>query len=92
MKRVMESIMRLVGKRTCEDVVAVLQDYFDGRLEPRLSTLITRHLQGCPDCDAFARSYGATIKLTGELQCEDIPEEVQVRVRQALRERIAAGR
>ena len=30
----MSFLMRLVGRRTCEDVVAVLQDYFDGAQLP----------------------------------------------------------
>jgi hypothetical protein len=39
----------------------------------------------------FARTYGTVIKLTGELEAEDIPEEVRLRVRRAVRERFAAG-
>jgi anti-sigma factor RsiW len=92
MKRVMGRMMRVLGKRSCEDVVAVLHDYFDGLLEPRLAAIITRHLQNCPECEAFARTYGEVIKLTGELDVDDIPEEVQLRVRRALQERCAAGR
>ncbi len=87
MKRVVGRLMRMMGKRTCEDVVAVLHDYFEGQLEPRLTAIIGRHLQDCPDCDAFARSYGTVVKLTGELPVDEVPEEVCVRVRQALRER-----
>jgi len=91
MKAVVGRLMRFMGRRTCEDVVAVLQDYFDGRLDPKLEAILTRHLRDCPDCEVFARTYGTVIKLTGELPEEDIPEEVRLRVRRALRERVAAG-
>ncbi|MFN8544503.1 MAG: zf-HC2 domain-containing protein [Candidatus Binatia bacterium] len=88
----MGRMMRVLGKRSCEEVVAVLHDYFEGLLEPKLTAIITRHLQNCPDCEAFARTYATVIKLTGELPADEIPEEVCLRVRRALRERFAAGR
>lgn len=87
MKRVVSRLMRMMGKRTCEDVVAVLHDYFEGLLEPRLTAIIGQHLQDCPDCDAFARTYRTVVTLSGELPADEVPEEVCVRVRQALRER-----
>ena len=89
MSHVMGRMMRVLGKRSCEDVVAVLQDYFEGCLEPKLAAIIERHLEDCPDCEAFARAYGTVIKLTGELPVEQIPDELRVRVRRALRERFA---
>jgi anti-sigma factor RsiW len=92
MKRVMSLVMRLMGKRTCEDVTAVLHHYFEGTLDPQLAAIIERHFQGCKDCAAFARTYNEVIKLTGEVQCNDVPEEVQLRVREALREHAAAAR
>jgi predicted anti-sigma-YlaC factor YlaD len=92
MKRLLAWLMRLMGKRTCAEVAAVLQDYFDGTLEPKLAALIERHFADCPNCKAFAHTYADVVSLTGELPCEEIPEEVQSLVRQALRERAAAGR
>ncbi len=89
MSHVMGRMMRVLGKRSCEDVVAVLQEYFEGSLEPRLAAIIERHLEDCPDCEAFARTYGTVIRLTGELPVEQIPDELRMRVRRALRERFA---
>lgn len=88
----MAYLMRTMGRRTCEDVVAVLHDYFEGSLAPELAAAIERHFQGCPDCHAFARTYKEVIRLTGELACDDIPDRVRQRVRAALRERVASGR
>lgn len=79
--------MRLMGKRTCEDIVAALHDYYEGTLDPKTAAIIERHFRNCPDCEGFSATYEALIHLTGELVCEDIPEEVQRRVRAALEER-----
>lgn len=90
MKRLVAFMMQLVGKRTCEDVAAVLREYLDGSLDPELTAIIERHLQDCPDCTAFTRTYAEVVKLTGELPVDEIPEEVCERVRHALRERVHA--
>ncbi|HWP67020.1 MAG TPA: zf-HC2 domain-containing protein [Candidatus Limnocylindria bacterium] len=87
MRRVVARLMRMMGKRTCEDVVAILHDYFEGRLDPALAAIVGHHLEDCPDCEAFARTYGTVVRLTGELPVDDIPAEVCDRVRRALRER-----
>jgi predicted anti-sigma-YlaC factor YlaD len=91
MSHVMGRMMRVLGKRSCEDVVAVLQDYFEGSLEPKLAAIIERHLENCPDCEAFARTYATVVRLTGELPVEEIPAELRARVRRALHERFASG-
>jgi predicted anti-sigma-YlaC factor YlaD len=86
----MSLMMRLFGRRSCEDVVAVLHDYFEGTLDPRLAKTIEKHFHDCPDCEAFSETYATLIQLTGELACEDIPDEVRRRVHDALAERSAA--
>jgi len=86
-KLVVRALMHLMGKRTCEEVVAVLHDYFDGTLDPRMRAILERHFQDCPDCKAFAAQYREIMKLGRELVRDDIPEEVRVRVGLALRER-----
>ncbi len=87
MRRIVALVMRLFARRTCEDVVAVLQDYFDGSLDPELEAVIEEHLRDCPDCEGFSETYEALIALTGGLACDDIPDEVQRRVHAALEER-----
>lgn len=89
MNRTMAFLMRLMGRHTCEDVASVLQDYFDGSLDPKLAASIDRHFADCPNCRHFARTYGEVIRAAGELACEDIPDDVRDRVRSAIRERSA---
>ncbi len=83
MRRVMSFLMRLMGRRTCEDVVSVLQDYFDGTLDPGLAAAIERHFRDCPDCRSFSKTYQDVVRLTGELATDDM--------RLALRERSTEG-
>ena len=92
MSRMISMMMRLFGRRSCADVVAVLDDYVDGSLDPKLARIIERHLQGCPSCEAFARTYRTIVELTGELPADDIPPSVRERVRSALRERARRNR
>jgi predicted anti-sigma-YlaC factor YlaD len=86
-KRVISAMMRLLDRRSCEDVVAVLHDYFEGTLDSRVAKTIEKHFRDCPDCEAFSETYATLIQLTGELACEDIPDEVRRRVHLALEER-----
>jgi len=91
MRRMISFLMRLMGRRTCEDVVKTLQDYFDGTLDPKLAAAIERHFRDCPDCRAFSKTYEDVIRATRELDCDDIPDEVRDRVRDALREAVREG-
>jgi anti-sigma factor RsiW len=88
----MAFLMRLMGRRTCEDVVGVLHDYLEGSLDAKLAAAIERHFHGCKDCQAFSRTYKEVVQLTGELAVDDIPDQVRQRVQAAVRERAARGR
>jgi len=88
MRRMISIVMRLFGRRSCADVAAVLDGYFEGSLDPQLDGIIGRHLQRCADCAALARTYRETVELTGELPADEIPASVRRRVRDALHERV----
>jgi anti-sigma factor RsiW len=45
----------------CADVVRVLQQYLDGRLDAATARLAAQHLEMCKDCGLEAETY-ATIK------------------------------
>lgn len=85
MKRMVRFLMHLMGKRTCEEVAAVLHDFLDGTLDPRMEAILVKHFEDCPDCRAFAAQYREIVRLGGELVCDEIPEEVKTRVQLALR-------
>jgi len=91
MKRLVSWLMHLFGRRTCREIVELLHDYYEDCLDPKVAAIVERHFRDCPDCDAFSRTYRAVIELTSDLACEDIPDEVQRRLHQALEEREGAG-
>ena len=73
---------------TCEQVTALLIDYVAGDLDPATSLVLEQHVQNCPDCIAFLRTYRESIRLTRTLRYEDIPEELRDRLHTVLRQKI----
>jgi anti-sigma factor RsiW len=72
----------------CEQVTALLIDYVAGDLDPATSLVLEQHVQNCPDCIAFLRTYRESIRLTRTLRYEDIPGELQDRLHALLRQKI----
>ena len=73
---------------TCEQVTALLIDYVAGDLDPTTTPVLEQHMQNCPDCMAFLRTYRESIRLTRTLRYEDIPEKLQDRVHAFLRQKM----
>jgi len=71
-------------------MVAVLDDYVAGQLQPVYQRDLDEHIRGCRDCEAFLDTYRTTIALTGQLRCEEIPKELLDKLRE-IATRIAAG-
>ena len=70
---------------TCERVTAVIRDYLAGELAPDLASAFEEHLRRCADCVAFLNTYKQTVQAVQSLSYEEIPAEMQIRVRQFLR-------
>ncbi len=73
---------------TCEQVTALLIDYVAGDLDPATALVLEQHVQNCPDCVAFLRTYRESIRLTRTLRYEDIPGDLQDRVHAFLRQKM----
>jgi anti-sigma factor RsiW len=70
----------------CREVVEVVTDYLEGKLSARDRRLLERHLTGCDGCGAYIEQMRTTISLTGRLEPEDVPAELDERVLVAFRE------
>ncbi|MCZ6485578.1 MAG: zf-HC2 domain-containing protein [Acidobacteria bacterium] len=77
--------------RTCQHIADFILDYLTGELHPDTAAEFGEHLGICPDCVAFLNTYKKTVQVTGSLPCEDIPAEMEKRVRQFLEEKIKGG-
>jgi anti-sigma factor RsiW len=73
---------------TCERVTALLRDYLAGELNPEITSAFEEHLRRCPDCVAFFKTYQKTTQALQALRHEEIPADLQIRVRQFLRAKL----
>jgi anti-sigma factor RsiW len=73
---------------TCERVTALIRDYLAGELNPDITTAFEEHLRRCPDCVAFLKTYQKTTEAIQALHHEDLPADMQIRVRQFLRAKL----
>ena len=65
---------------TCQEMTLLLADYLDGTMPAENRQALDHHLGACPPCEAFLRTYAATIRLTRMIPCDEIPEELKVRL------------
>lgn len=72
----------------CRDIGTLLHDYVEGALEPSVRTQLDAHLADCPGCLAFINTYRHTVHLSKELRCEDIPPELQHKLRTFIKEKL----
>ena len=68
---------------TCKELVAFLNDYREQRLPADVAADLEKHLELCPPCRAYLRSYEETIKLgrdaiatADDEACREMPEHL----------------
>jgi anti-sigma factor RsiW len=71
---------------TCQEVVELVTDYFEGRLEARERLLFEEHIAFCDWCVAYLAQFGETIRLTGTMREEDIAPEAREQLLRAFRD------
>jgi anti-sigma factor RsiW len=62
---------------TCQEVVELVTDYLEGRLEVRERLLFEEHIAFCDWCVAYLAQFRETIRLTGAIREDDIPPAVR---------------
>ena len=50
----------------CKDVVENIIDYIEAELDDKTLEELERHLNECPECRAFVRTYRRMLELTGK--------------------------
>jgi len=76
----------------CRDIGQLLHDYAEGLLGLQVQQQLEQHLADCPGCTAFVNTYKQTIHLSKELRCEEIPPELQEKLRSFIRAKLASPR
>ena len=71
---------------TCEEVVALLTDYLEEALADEERRRVEEHLATCDGCTAYLETLRETMRLTGMLTEEQIPDEQRRRLLEAFRD------
>ncbi len=74
-------------KEICQQITDLILDYITGELHPDTAVEFEEHIGICPDCVAFMNTYKKTVEVTRSLPCEDIPAEMERRVRRFLQDK-----
>ncbi|MFB3903238.1 MAG: anti-sigma factor [Acidobacteriota bacterium] len=78
------------GDISCRDCVDLLMDYIERNLDTRTYQRLDEHLQSCPPCIHFLKSYRKCSELAGQLKDQrvQIPLELENRLKVFLKEEI----
>ena len=79
------------GALTCRDVIGLLLDYLEEALDPDTVAAFERHLQDCPPCRAYLKTYDRSRRLVREVGQVEMPQELKDRLRDLLLGRLASG-
>jgi anti-sigma factor RsiW len=70
---------------TCDELLAMLNEYVDGPVDPGVCQEFERHLAGCNPCQVVVDNIRKTITLYKEGQPYELPEPFRDRLRTTLR-------
>jgi len=70
---------------TCQDVVDIITDYLENALSPDDRRRVEEHLALCDGCTTYLEQMRETIRLTGMLTQEQIPQEQRQQLLEAFR-------
>lgn len=71
----------------CEDLLALLNEYVDGAVDPAVCTEFERHLAACNPCQVVVDNIRKTITLYKEGKPYELPVEFRERLHDSLRQR-----
>jgi anti-sigma factor RsiW len=70
----------------CVDFVELATDYLEGALPTHQRLIVERHLAFCLPCVDYLEQMRATVRATGALREDDVPEPVMESLLHAFRE------
>jgi anti-sigma factor RsiW len=71
---------------TCREMVELMTDYLEGAMPRRLRGRFEQHLARCDGCTNALEQLRETVRITGTLTEEQIPEEHRARLLVAFRD------
>lgn len=71
----------------CEELLAMLNEYVDGTVDPAVCAEFERHMAGCNPCQVVVDNIRQTITLYKDGQPYAMPVQIRERMHAALRRR-----
>ena len=71
---------------TCQEVVELVTDYFEGALPVDETELFEQHLNFCEGCEWYVDQMRTTVAAVGRIREEDVPPETRERLMAAFRD------
>ena len=68
---------KLLTNKTCKQITALIFDYVNDTLSPKIKHDFELHLRICPDCVHFLNTYKRTLSVTGSIRPQEIPPAVR---------------
>lgn len=78
--------MDQVRPLTCQELVELVTDYFEGALPPTEVARFDAHLAGCPPCRTYLAQMRTTIEALGRLPKDPLPAEAMQTLLQQFRD------
>jgi anti-sigma factor RsiW len=69
----------------CQECIDLLVDYLEGDLPPERARALDIHLEMCPPCVIFVKTYRGTVDVARNLPVDDIPPELTAKLIDFLR-------
>jgi anti-sigma factor RsiW len=76
---------------SCAEIVELVNDYLDGRLDSETQRLFEEHVSICPPCRAYIAQIREARAQVGRLAEEELPEHVEEALVAAFRTWKASG-
>jgi anti-sigma factor RsiW len=65
---------------TCQEVVELVTDYFEGTLPATETELLEQHVNFCQGCEWYVEQMQITVDAVGNIGEETMPEEMRQRL------------
>jgi anti-sigma factor RsiW len=75
-----------VEQLSCQELVELVTDYFEGALGPVERASFEHHIGGCTGCHEYVEQMRETIELTGQLRPADLSPEAEAKLLAAFRD------
>lgn len=69
----------------CQECIDLLVDYLEGEIPLERARALDIHLEMCPSCVSFVKTYKGTVDVARKLPVDEIPPELTQRLLDFLR-------